>query len=265
MVTPTSARRSRPAASVHSVALGAQTLRYRVAGPAGAARTVLLFNGIGASLETAAPFLASFRSARVIAFDAPGVGASPAPLLPYRLREVARLAAALLDHLGIATVDVVGVSWGGAAAQEFALRHPQRCATLTLAASAAGLVLLPVVPLPTLTPLNWWTGMFRLAQDVLQVHAEALTHPSPHGWLYQLLALWGWTSWHRLHQVRAPTLVLMAGDDPIVPVVNGHVVAARMPDAIVETVAGGHLFMLTRPAETARRIEDFLAAHPLPA
>ena len=60
-----------------------------------------------------------------------------------------------------------------------------------------------------------------------------------------------------------PTLVLMAADDPIVPPINGHLVASRLSRATLETVTGGHLFMLTRPGETARRIEGFIAAHPL--
>ena len=96
-----------------------------IAGRADAPRTVLMFNGIGASIETALPFLAGFEDVRVIAFDVPGVGESPAPWLPYRLRRVARLARGLLDHLGVAQADVFGVSWGGAAAQEFAIRHPR--------------------------------------------------------------------------------------------------------------------------------------------
>jgi alpha-beta hydrolase superfamily lysophospholipase len=83
------------------VAIGAQTVRYVEGGSPDASRALLLFNGIGASVETAAPFMAGFDRTRVIAFDVPGVGESPAPLLPYRLADVAQLAADLLDHLGI--------------------------------------------------------------------------------------------------------------------------------------------------------------------
>ena len=86
---------------MQTVMLGSQAVRFAVGGASDAARTLLLFNGIGASVETAAPFIASFEHLRVIAFDAPGVGESPAPLLPYRFRDVARLAARLLDHLGV--------------------------------------------------------------------------------------------------------------------------------------------------------------------
>lgn len=63
----------------------------------------------------------------------------------------------------------------------------------------------------------------------------------------------------------APTLVLMGADDPIVPPVNGRIVASRLRCATLETVACGHLFVMTRPGETARRVERFMAEHPVPA
>jgi poly(3-hydroxyoctanoate) depolymerase len=261
--------------------IGKQTLRYVDAGVPGAARTLLMFNGIGASLETATHFIAGFESTRVIAFDAPGVGDSPVPRLPYRLREFVRLAARLLDELGVDAVDVFGVSWGGAAAQEFAICYPRRCRTLTLAATCAGFVMVPGQPgvlARLLSPRRYldpaylmqvggelYGGVLRLERDLLQVHADAMRGPSRRGYLYQLLALCGWTSWHRLHRVQAPTLVLMGADDPIVPPINGRIVAARLKRATVEIVGCGHLFVLTRPAETARRVERFMAEHPTAA
>jgi poly(3-hydroxyoctanoate) depolymerase len=258
--------------------LNGHEIRYVEGGAAGATRVLLLFNGIGASVETAASFAAAFRDTRVIAFDAPGVGGSATPRLPYRLRRVADIAAALLDHLGLPAVDVFGVSWGGAAAQEFALRHPQRCRTLTLAATSAGFVMVPGEPkvlLKMLSPRRFldpgylmqvggqlYGGILRFERELLQVHAAGMRAPSHRGYLYQLLALWGWTSWHRLHRIQAPTLVLMGVDDPIVPPVNGRIIAARVRRARLETVDCGHLFVLTRPVETARRVERFIAAHP---
>jgi len=263
------------AARYRYLGVAGQRLRYVVVGPSDAPRTVLVFNGIGASIETALPFVAGFEQTRVIAFDAPGVGDSPAPWLPYRLRRIARLATGLLDHLGVAQADVFGVSWGGAAAQEFALRHPERCRTLTLAATCAGFVMVPGQPrvlLQLLSPRRYldpahllriggqlYGGILRFERDLLQLHASAMRGPSHRGYLYQLLAIWGWTSWHRLHRVRSPTLVLMGADDPIVPPVNGRIVAARLPQATLETVDCGHLFVMTRPRETARRVERFLA------
>jgi pimeloyl-ACP methyl ester carboxylesterase len=59
--------------------------------------------------------------------------------------------------------------------------------------------------------------------------------------------------------VEKVTLVLMGRDDPLVPVVNGRVLARLIPNARLEIVDDGHLFMVTRPKETAKRIEKFLS------
>ena len=73
---------------------------------------LLLMNGIGAPLTTFEPFIDALdHRLEVISFDVPGVGGSPAPSQPYRFRSLARLVARLLDALGYATVDVLGISW----------------------------------------------------------------------------------------------------------------------------------------------------------
>lgn len=259
------------------VRIGAQRLRVAVGGAPDAERTLLLFNGIGASVETMAPFIARFAHTRVVTFDAPGVGASPAPLLPYRPRDIARLGADVLAHLGVKDAHVFGVSWGGAIAQEFAINHPRRCKTLTLAATCAGFVMVPGrlnVLLKMLSPRRYtdpaylmriggdlYGGELRLETELLQLHAESMRSPSRHGYLYQLLATVGWTSWPRLNRVQAPALVLMGEDDPIVPPVNGRIIASALRKATLETVDCGHLFVLTRAAQTARRVEAFMDQH----
>src|SRR5688500_14473992 len=143
-----------PQLHTRTVTLESQSVRYVEGGASDAPRTLLLVNAIGASVEFAATFIAGFENTRVIAFDARGVGDSPVPPLPYRLRHVARLAAQLLDDLGVTVGDVFGVSWGGAAAQEFAIRYPARCGTLTLAATSAGFVMVPGQPGVLMTLLS---------------------------------------------------------------------------------------------------------------
>ena len=260
---------------IRLITVGSRTVRVATGGAPNSSRTLLVFNGIGASVESLASFMAAFESTRVLTFDVPGVGASPAPRLPYRMLEVARLAAGVLDAYGIARADVFGVSWGGAAAQEFAISYGLRCRTLTLAATNAGMVAVPgnvAVLLRLLSPRRYldpayllrvggklYGGLLRTERELLRAHAHALHGPSQRGYLYQLLATLGWTSWHRLHRIKAPTLVLMGRDDPIVPPVNGRILAAGLRRATVEMIDCGHLFILTRPREIAQRVERFLA------
>jgi poly(3-hydroxyalkanoate) depolymerase len=261
-----------------TIEIAGQELRYALHGPASAARTLLVFNGIGASLETAAPFAAHFRDTRVLTFDVPGVGGSPAPSLPYRFAWIARLAARLLDALDIRRVDVFGVSWGGAPAQQFARDFPERTRTLTLAATSAGFVMVPGDPrvlMKLATPKRYtdpgymlkvgpdiYGGQLRFDSGALHEHAAAMKASSQRGYLYQLLAGVGWTSWLWLPRIRVPVLILMGADDPIVPVVNGRMLAARLPDARLKVMDCGHLFILTDPAGTAATIETFLAGEP---
>ncbi len=251
-------RRAARAARIGSATLGHQRVRYAIGGRADAARTLLLFNGFGANVETMAPFMSHFERTRVVAFDAPGIGESPAPHLPYRLHHLAGLAERLLDHLRIERADVFGVSWGGAAAQEFAIRHPQRCRTLTLAATGSGL---PMGPAHPATLLQWLDPRHCLGPALLPgLQLRVLHAPGLIGYLYQLLALWGWTSWHRLHHVQAPTLVLMGAHDPFVAPINGHIVASGLRNVVLESVDCGQLFVFKRAGETARRVERFVEA-----
>jgi hypothetical protein len=60
----------------------------------------------------------------------------------------------------------------------------------------------------------------------------------------------------------------MGRDDPLVPPINGHILAGLIPNAELRTIDDGHLFIVTRPAETAAVIEAFLAdasKHPAPS
>ena len=104
---------------------------------------LLLFNGIGANIELVGPFLEALDGLEAIIFDVPGVGGSPAPRLPYRPWHLARLSARLLDQLGYGHVDVLGVSWGGAIAQQFAFQQAKRCRRLILAATSPGHLMVP--------------------------------------------------------------------------------------------------------------------------
>src|SRR5262249_16962228 len=108
---------------------------------------LLLMNGIGANLELLQPFVDALDPAlEVIRFDVPGVGGSPTPPFPLRFPALAWLAGRMLDALGYKRVGVLGLSWGGALAQQFALQHPWRCRRLVLASTGTGALMVPGRP-----------------------------------------------------------------------------------------------------------------------
>lgn len=242
---------------------------------------VLLITGLGASLDLAQPFERELtkRGLRAISFDAPGVGQSTPYTWPRRMPGVARTVRRMLDALGYDRVDVLGVSLGGVVAQQLARLAPARVHRLVLAATGPGLGGVPGSPavlLALATPRRYYQpdyyrsvagriygGDARRDPDAL-LHgsvARFIERPSMRGYVSQLYAISGWTSLPWLRTLRQPTLVLAGDDDPIVPLVNGRILARCIPDARLHVVpGGGHLFLLERPAEMAALVADFLNA-----
>jgi poly(3-hydroxyoctanoate) depolymerase len=242
---------------------------------AGTRPPLLLCNGIGAPIEMWTPFRDPLGRP-TIAFDAPGVGESSVPLFPPTIGGVARLMLKVLDRLDVGVVDVLGVSWGGALAQELAHHGGERVRRLVLCATGAGPLIVPGDPrvLAILaTPLRYWSPSYldRVAPtlygpDVVN-NPEMMAHqrrarftraPSGRGYVWQMLALRRFVSLLWLHGLRQPTLVLTGEWDPIIPVANGRILAGRIPNARLEVVRGGHLFILTDPGKIAARINAFL-------
>jgi poly(3-hydroxyalkanoate) depolymerase len=247
---------------------------------------LLMITGLGASLDLGAPFERELTACRVqaVSFDAPGVGESSPYRWPPRMPGIARTVERMLDVLGYDRVHVLGVSLGGVIAQQLAHQAPHRVRRLILAATGPGLGGVPGSPralLPLATPRRYYQPDYyrRIAGRVYGGAArrdpDALLHGSParfierptlRGYLGQIYAITGWTSLPWLRTLQQPTLVLAGDDDPIVPLVNGRILARCIPRARLQVVAGGgHLFLLERPAEMARLIATFLRSEPPPS
>ncbi len=233
-------------------------------------RPLLVFNGIGANLELLSPLSGMLGERTIIAFDAPGVGGSGPARIPYRPWVLARNAANILDQLGYDQVDVMGISWGGGIAQQFAFQYKKRARRLILVATSAGSTMVPGSP-SALTklfhprrytdPAYMLKNFKELYGDENQIaggHASRLLAPSIRGYLMQLLAMAGWSSLPFLPFLKLPTLVLSGTRDKIVPVVNGKILSSLIPGAEFQTVDGGHLFLLSKSDETMPHIRRFL-------
>ena len=106
---------------------------------AGSGPRVLFFNGSGATLEGSAPIINGLREfATVLAHDQRGLGKTGIIGGPFTMAQYARDAVDLLDHVGWDTCIVVGISFGGMVAQEFAVTHPERVEKLVLLCTGAG-------------------------------------------------------------------------------------------------------------------------------
>jgi poly(3-hydroxyoctanoate) depolymerase len=240
---------------------------------------LLLIMGLGGNIEMWEPLERELnaRGVQTIAYDASGTGESPTRLVPQRMPGLARQAAHILDTLGHPDAAVLGVSFGGAVAQELTLASPHRVRRLVLASTTCGVGGVPGNPLALsllATPLRYYSPTFlRLTANMLygpttsengdllreQIDARRARPPKLWGYIGQLAAAAGWTSLPWLHRLRTPTLVLTGSADPIVPTVNGRILTARIPGAELHVVPGaGHLLLMDRAAECAATIVEFL-------
>jgi poly(3-hydroxyalkanoate) depolymerase len=263
------------------LAVGGRTIRVSVREGTAGWPPLLLCNGIGASLELFQPFVDALDPRRpVIRFDMPGVGGSPAPVIPYHLATLPSLLADLLDQLGYAHADVLGISWGGGLAQQFALSRPDRVHRLVLVATAPGALMVPGHPRVLrrmLTPrrhrdpghaariaAELYGGSARkdpaLARDLLHATTRLGFSGPARGYYYQLISTLGWTSLPLLPRLRPPTLILAGDDDPIIPLVNARIMHRLIPRSELHIYHGGHLELAADPERLAAAVEAFLDA-----
>lgn len=237
-----------------------------------AERPLLFFNGIGANIEAMSPLADWFTDRDIVTYDMPGVGQSPEPTVPYRPWMMAILTAQLLDQLGYDKVDVMGVSWGGGMAQQFAFQNTSRVGKVILAATSAGMLMVPgnlkslskmADPKRYVDPsfmLKNFQALYGGDGGGADGHVGRITAPTKRGYLYQLGAMLGWTSAWFLPFLKQKVLILMGDADRIVPVVNGRILRSLIPQARLEVIeGGGHLFLISRAKEVVPVIAEFLA------
>jgi poly(3-hydroxyalkanoate) depolymerase len=177
-----------------------------------------------------------------------------------------------------AAVDVMGVSWGGALAQQIARTWGSpRCRRLVLAATVAGGLMVPgrwKAITKLMNPRRYADPEYltriapviyggKVADDsaLIRQFAAHMESPSPRAYLYQQLAMVGWTSVRWLPTLRQPTLVLSGKKDPLVHPVNARLLARLIPRSRLELIDDGHLFVLTSPS-VVPMIRRFLSDVP---
>src|ERR1700741_4780428 len=256
------------------VATGAQRIRVNIRHGSGV--PLVLCHGIGASLAVLEPLVERLEpDSTVIRFDVPGTGGSPTSVVPYGFPYLAWVLGRVLSKLGISVVDVLGISWGGGLAQQFAFQSPRRCRRLVLVATGPGASMVPARPrilAKMFTPRRFsdagyaasiagelYGGTVRTrGDDVARLFAQQLHAGSKIGYLHQLLAGLVWTILFALPAVRQNTLIVAGTDDPLVPVVNPRIMNALLPHSRLHLHWGGHIDLVHNAAELAPVVGTFL-------
>jgi len=247
----------------------------------GSGPRLLFCNGSGTTLQVVRPLLDVFAGQfDLLAWDYRGLGRS-APLTgPYAMADLAADATGLLEIAGWDTCRVLGVSFGGMVAQEFAVTNPDRVERLALACTSAGGgggSSYPLQKLQGLPPQERAAAELRLADSRwderwLEAHpadralAELLTAAQDRqdpaaapAHQAQLEARAGHDLWDRLGAITCPTLVGYGNFDGIAPAHNSTAIASRIHGAQLRGYDGGHLFLFQDPAALPE-FEAFLQA-----
>jgi len=255
------------------VELGLRELRVSLAGEG---RPLLMINGLGASLEVMTPLRRCLPDFRTICFDPPGVGQSPLPTFPLRIRQHAKVAIELLDHLGIDQVDLFGVSWGGALAQEIAYRYPERVGKIILCSTMAGPGFLTTpsvyraffdfrkrsskVYLREVAPALFGGPVRHNARELYDTGVlHKLADKKSLSFAYQMAAAIGWTSLPYLWSIKNETLILTGDDDPLIRPYNAKLLAMAIRNSQLKVVKGeGHFLFVSSAKKTAALIREFI-------
>jgi pimeloyl-ACP methyl ester carboxylesterase len=229
---------------------------------------LLLLNGLGGLIPTFDPLRDELEDFTTITLDVPGVGKSQMPRWPIRLPRHADVIAEMLQQLGVDQVDVFGVSWGGALAQEFALRYPSMVRRLILAATSPGPVLL-MKPADVMDFFRKNKNAKMRKQDSSRnsIHTllrfgvmKGMLSVNPRTYYFQLAALIGWTSLLRLSRLPQRTLVLTGDRDPLIQAYNAYILRRTIRRSELRILKGeGHFFVVTSAKRTAVLIREFLS------
>ncbi len=248
-----------PVSAVNGVELGWERL--------GSGPRLLYCNGSGATLAKARPLLDFLAgSFEVLAWDYRGFGRSGPATQSYAMADVAADIDGLLRLVDWDACRVVGVSFGGMVAQEFAVTNPERVQRLALLCTSSGGAGGSSYPLQQLLDIpgeeRTTTGLrlvdSRWDGDWFETHpgdrlvAERFApsdqlDPGDAAYRAQMEARADHDVWDRLPSINCPTLVASGRFDGIAPEENGKAIASRIPGAEFRSYEGGHAFLLQDP------------------
>lgn len=237
---------------------------------------VLLVHGLGSSTrdwEYQIPALAAHY--RVVAIDIRGHGRSDKPRERYSIAGFAEDVAALIEHLGLGRVHLVGISMGGMIGFQLGVERPELLQSLCIVNS--GPEVKAKSPRDVLEIAKRWSLSRLLSLDTIAKGLGRLLFPKPEqaelrrkieerwpqndkrAYLASLDAIIGWGVRERLARISCPTLVISADHD-YTPVAQKEAYVKEMPNARLLVIEDSrHATPLDQPQRFNSSLLAFLA------
>jgi len=247
-----------PGGRVHVLAGGAGAPVLFLHGASGAGRWHEFHGRLAERFEVFAP-------------DLPGFGGSDELAAVEDMDDLLYHCLDLIDRLGLDRPHVVGASFGGWLAAELAVRAPHAIGSLVLLGPVG--LRLPAHPVADLFRMTPGQRAAALFHDVSKAAVLFSAEPGIDATLaaYRDLTAFARFAWspfmnnpkleRRLPRITAPTRVVWASDDAVVPIAHGHRYAELIPRAeLTVTPDCGHAMCFERPRESAEAVAAFLVA-----
>ncbi|WP_373544394.1 alpha/beta fold hydrolase [Chamaesiphon sp.] len=206
------------------------------------------------------------KNYQLILFDNRDAGLTSQSSRPYSIVDMADDVAGLLDALNIPKAHVFGVSMGGAIAQQFALKYPDKLDKLILGCTMAGGNCSQMGDIGGVMNGNLLDLLF--TPTFIQNHRQELTeflaettplHSRDAALQRQLQAFASHDTCDRLTDIQATTLIITGDKDIAIPRSNSDVLAAKIPNIKLEIIGdAAHGFSFSHPHITADLIHLFL-------
>lgn len=236
-------------------------IAYQLSGPRDAP-VVLLSHCFSADHRFWDAHLPACEGLRVLRYDTRGHGSSGRPEGPYSLDMLAGDVIGLLDALAIEYVHFVGVSMGGMIAQTVALAHPERLTSLALVNTMptyndeqrvawrerAALAVRDGIEAVHDDLMKRWFSDAAITNEIAgyRYMRDALRNFSSQSFASVVAAMCEIDTLGHLAQIKTPTMVVAAPEDPGVP--------ARISQTLADEIVGAALHWLS-PARHLASLE----------
>lgn len=241
---------------------------------------LVMIRGLGSNLDHWYPQMPALKQRfRVLTFDNPGIARTKDVITPYSIQKMAKNIVGLMDAAGVEKANLFGLSMGGMIAQELALNFPERIQRLILCVTHCG----KSHSIPPSDKVNQlFAAMIKegtneakaaaasvmFAPETLKNQPEtaaeyakvSMKHPASTNILIkQSQAIQEFDTWERLSEIKAPTLILGADKDVLIPMGNLNIIADRIPNTKLLFIKGGGHQVLVEQADACNAaIIDFL-------
>jgi 3-oxoadipate enol-lactonase len=247
-------------------------INVEVAGPE-RAPVLMLSNSLGTTLHMwdgqVEPLTRHFRLVR---YDRRGHGKSGVPKGPYSMERLGRDVLAVLDGLGIKTINWCGLSMGGMVGQWLGANAPERIERLVLTNTSAyfadkaawneRLKLVREKGIPAFAGPNmerWFTKGFRERAPQAVARIQAMFAATPlEGYIACGEAVRDMDHRELLPKIAAPTLVIAGRDDPATPLEANEYIKGRIPGAVLSVLDAAHMSNVEQPQAYTDAVLTFL-------